>query len=211
MKLFTKLFFTLIGFFKKQNSIISDDNFDNKFESSNQIEIERAFIMDEKFCVLKLPKLVTKAMTYSDITNIYPEFLQCRYRIETKGPYVKYYSTIKKQLSDGMFSEEEKIVSKKEIENVLKMPGTITLKKKRFFGVIDGYNYCIDLMGQYEKSFYRVEIEKISNAENKHNDYCNLMSYEIPEWLNKYISAEVTGNKEFSNRALALKLKNDEE
>lgn len=204
MKLFTKLFFTLTGFFKKQN-------LGNTSGYSSQIEIERAFIMDDKFCVLKLPKSVIDVMTYNDVTNIYPEFSLYRYRIEGRRNNYKYYSTIKTELANGMYHEEEKIVSKKDIDNILKIPGTITLQKKRFFGVIDGYNYCIDLIDNYENSFYRVEIEKISNTENKNNDYFDLMSYQLPNWLNKFIKAEVTGNKEYSNRAIALKLKDNEE
>lgn len=201
MKLFASTIFKFFGLLKSKKVKTQE-------KINDHIEIERAFMMDERFCVLKLPKNVTKVMTYQDITNIYPEFSKLRYRIEGRPGNKIFYSTEKIVIGNGAVREIEKTISEKDVLNILNMPGTISLKKKRFYGVIDGYTFCIDLIGEYENSFYRVEIEKLSTPENYNQDNSDLFAYKLPEWLNKYVQKEVTGEKEYSNYNLALKLKN---
>lgn len=172
----------------------------NHVKPLQKIEIERRWLLK------KIPMLHYDVIY---IKQYYSEFGRFRKTITTNS-IVKYYHTVKTNISYGANIEDEKEISKKEFIKNIKSATTV-LNKTRCIYKENGLTYEID-------SLFNDDIEQyfIDNCDLSHYPYLTILEIELKDINQKItfnaevydsIIKEITGIPELSNRLLANKIK----
>lgn len=118
-----------------------------------------------------------------------------RVRERSDGVRSSYYYTIKRAISPGVRSEEEKIISRKEYESfrMLRDPGKSTIKKRRICFFFHEQFFEADLFEEPVKDLALLEVEYTDRAPK----------LELPPFIT--VIRNVTDDKQYSNAEIAKK------
>lgn len=164
------------------------------------IEIERKYIIS-----MPMPADMAAMSGYSadSITQTYlisPEGVTRRVRRRESASGVRYYETVKRRI-DGMSAhEEEREITREEYSAKLAQiaDGTRPIEKVRHVFVYGGQTFEVDVYPEWKRTAI-LETELPSRTQ----------SVEFPEFIR--IIREVTGIREYSNAAMAIKFPAEEE
>lgn len=172
---------------------------------SKEIEIERKFVLSEiPFEIdreIKLKSVISQFYIEDD-ENPEKTFRVRASSFKNKTTYVR---TIKTPIEDsdsiGQYEDEIFITEDEFIKFIEKSNKKIT--KTRFVSYIDGNKWEFDVF--YDLDLIMCELEMIANTVEEVEEIENkLNNVEIPESIQKVLIKEVTGDKEFSNRSMAV-------
>ena len=193
----------------KDNKLNQEELKDLVNRSQKNYEVERKFILNE------LPKEVIQNSTITEITQYYilndaydtnhMSMTRVRKIIDTDNN-ITYIQTIKNPIgSDFAVSETETFLTKDEFDYFVNISDS-SISKKRYTLTIDDNKWEIDKF--HELDIIIAELEKIgTNLDNAIELEKEIMDIKIPISLQSYISEEVTGKLEWSNKNLSLKVK----
>ena len=172
---------------------------------NTEIEIERKFVLSD------LPSEVKDDLKeISTITQFYIEDEKepektFRVRATTFKNETTYVRTIKIPFEDtnsiGQY-EDEIFITENEFYNHIENSTKRISKTRRVFN-IDGNKWEFDVFTDFDLVICELEMiaetsEEVEEVEKK------LFNVEIPESIKKVLIKEVTGNKEYSNRSMAV-------
>jgi CYTH domain-containing protein len=155
------------------------------------LEIER------KFLLRKFPDSEEKFETNLIIEQFYTKESDRveRYRIEKGDKFERFKLTTKTPLSHGVFEEiETKITEEEWMKRRSESLYISYIFKTRFKTVIDGLTWEVDRYENLSLTIMEVELPDINHP------------IVIPDFINKEIIKEVTGDKPFANFNLGLGL-----
>jgi CYTH domain-containing protein len=178
---------------------------------SKEIEIERKFVLsDIPFDIdreLKLKSVISQFYIEDD-KNPEKTF---RVRVTSFKGKTTYVRTIKTPIKDrdsiGQYEDEIFISEDEFVKFIEKSNKKIT--KTRFVSYIDGNKWEFDVF--YDLDLIMCELEMIADNVDEVEEVENkLNNVSIPESIQKVLIKEVTGEKEYSNRSMAVPYKHKE-
>lgn len=169
-----------------------------------EIEIERKFLLRRKPRIFNSEEYDLAEISQQYLNNDNPNITERIRSIHGKD-ITKYIHTKKTSIEDsiGDFEDENEITFEKFCKLETETHSYIT--KDRYTLVIGRITWCIDIYSNI--NLVMAEAEIISNEENLKEDEEYLMNIEIPDFITKELIIEVTGNRKFSNRSLAISTK----
>ena len=127
--------------------------------------------------------------------SIFYTYIKLCKEIRYKDSNKKYFKTIKEG-SGKSKKVINKTISKKEYESAKKNRIGNIIKRDRYKVKVDGENFYIKQ--------YKNDLKKISILEKKFNKYKTNNSYKLPQKLSKYTLSDISTNKRYLDKNLAL-------
>jgi len=170
-----------------------------------------AIELEKKWVLKEIPDLTNHNFEFIKAEKIVQSYLSKdeRLRIISKpGAKIKeYFHQIKNKIGEGQSIEESKTITEKEYLKLHKSAyKELTKVRRTYLNVADGFTYEIDHLRFVSP---RVDILLMEiEFQDKYQDLLEVDTYfELPEFFDKYILADVTSYPEFSNYQLAQPIK----
>lgn len=188
---------------------LSQDEIKHFLERSHRsYEVERKFILNS------IPSIFLTDAKKSEIIQYYilneahdaNHLSMLRVRKIIEDDKITYIQTIKNPIgSDFAVSETETELTEEEFNFLLEKSDS-KISKKRYTLYIDNNKWEVDEF--HELNIIMAELEKLGdNWDNAVSLEKEIMSIELPNSIKEVLKEEVTGQVEWSNKTLSLKVK----
>ena len=160
------------------------------------LEIERKFLLSELPSVMPTELFIITQL-YLEREEGYSERIRMADRKEITSPVFDptiFTHTIKKYVSDGVYEETEKVITKEEYDVISKNnPDAKVVLKNRYVYPHNELKWEIDT--------FHTDNLTIAEIELPNEEYI----LEIPEFITNVMVKEVTGDKQYKNENIAKK------
>jgi len=176
------------------------------FEDDSYVECRRCEVVnleiERRFLLKRIPTKIMVSSKIEIFQNYSPDGFRYRrtteYDVPLREPYtpIKYYKTYKKTLESGIAIEDEHEITQEEYCEDARFEFPYISKRRYVYQDESGLKFEVDqFLEGMSLAILEIELDDINQE------------FTIPDFIKDEIIMEITGIKEFGNRALATNVK----